>query len=401
MITKILVVEDSPLQLDAAEQAILTISEAQKRAYSIGVLQIDKADCATAARQFLEAAARDRLPYDILLLDLGLPENRGEDDNAERGFQIIELARATGAAKAITVISAFTEHDCVSRAFLKGATDFIGKPYSKDEMQIRVLNAWARAREEYLRKIIDERMKERAAILDERIRELAPYAERGVAQRFNDCFSQLIKSVGYETASLGEELGWRFNLRIGESSQDSIAQKLCAIEQSARAAEDEWNSLQGSLKSGSIAASRIIVEDALREIVESLRLCLNVQLDESLNRQTSALSFKDGVRTVLKEILVGGLSEVADLSAPRTTDVKIAVTGVMAEVVFADNFPALAAEDASAINEGKSIPPRDASWRAWGLSIVQQIAISGGGRLIVESGAGGAGNTITYQIPLA
>ena len=42
---------------------------------------------------------------------------------------------------------------------------------------------------------------------------------------------------------------------------------------------------------------------------------------------------------------------------------------------------------------------RDGQWRAWGLSVAQQVALRGGGRLIVEPLEGG--NLITYRVTLA
>jgi hypothetical protein len=58
--------------------------------------------------------------------------------------------------------------------------------------------------------------------------------------------------------------------------------------------------------------------------------------------------------------------------------------------------------DAQAINGGFAIGPNHGATRfgrAWGLSVVQHVALRGGGRLIVTPQQ--QGSQITYVIPLA
>jgi hypothetical protein len=104
---------------------------------------------------------------------------------------------------------------------------------------------------------------------------------------------------------------------------------------------------------------------------------------------------------IIREILTGGLSEIkeADPSTLPEVVVNIEKNVGMAEISFRDGFNPIPAEQAEQITKGEIIPPRDGQWRAWGLSVAQQVALRGGGRLIVEPMEGG--NLITYRVTLA
>jgi hypothetical protein len=104
---------------------------------------------------------------------------------------------------------------------------------------------------------------------------------------------------------------------------------------------------------------------------------------------------------VIGEVLIGGLSEMGenDFSKSWEVAVKAATVDGMAEISFRDNFKPIPAEQAEMITKGENIPPRDGHWRAWGLSVVQHIALRGGGRLIIKPQEDG--NLIIYRVTLA
>jgi hypothetical protein len=117
------------------------------------------------------------------------------------------------------------------------------------------------------------------------------------------------------------------------------------------------------------------------------------------------LSFKDAFRNnalmIIREILTGALSETKDDHTSTLPEVAVNIEkkAGMAEISFRDGFIPIPADQAEQITKGEIIPPRDGQWRAWGLSVAQQVALRGGGRLIVEPLEGG--NLITYRVTLA
>jgi sensor histidine kinase regulating citrate/malate metabolism len=105
---------------------------------------------------------------------------------------------------------------------------------------------------------------------------------------------------------------------------------------------------------------------------------------------------------VLREIILGGINELPDQNN-LSKDILITVDKIekdgKAEVRFADNMNPIPDEKEREINSGVSLPPDDGFGRAWGLSVVHQVARRGGGYLRVEPSV--QGNVITYFIPLA
>ena len=60
------------------------------------------------------------------------------------GIELLKLAKDQEAARGIIVISVFTD---LERYAMLAATDFLGKPYGKEELQARALGAWKAVRE--------------------------------------------------------------------------------------------------------------------------------------------------------------------------------------------------------------------------------------------------------------
>jgi hypothetical protein len=146
-------------------------------------------------------------------------------------------------------------------------------------------------------------------------------------------------------------------------------------------------------------AQEIILEQELHKLARDLSPCIAVRFIRPFECETIALSFHNNLQTVLKEILVGGLSEASNSTKTWRADVEVNIEKGMAAVRISDDFPPLAAESAARINNGDSFSLQNARLREWGLALAQHIALRGGGRLIVTPSE--AGNLTTYLIPLA
>jgi two-component system OmpR family response regulator len=70
--------------------------------------------------------------FDLVLLDVNLPK--------VDGFAILEKIRASAPAQPIIMISARTEKDDVTHGLRLGADDYIRKPFSVEELVLRVEN---------------------------------------------------------------------------------------------------------------------------------------------------------------------------------------------------------------------------------------------------------------------
>jgi CheY-like chemotaxis protein len=400
---RILVVEDEKPQAEATRHILRTIGPEELKEAGIDGVEVTLANCAADARHHLQRAVEDKKPYDIALLDLGLPENNGESESADQGLSVLSFIREHKAAHDVIIVSVFTELDrYVGPAFRLGASDFIGKPYNEEEMQARVLKAWSRIRESRRQIILNEMMKSS-------LKELAPYADKGISYQLGSCFTKFTRQVRRETDELRAAMLKEFGMSSPEELPGALAQRLAAVENSARDARDEWKRIQEPFKIADDSPRDLVVENAIIQLAEELRPCVTVRIEAPVQNETRILSFQDAYQDnalmVIREILVGGLiepdepGELNNKYKSWEVEVGIAVVDGMAEIHFRDNFNPLPIELAGKITKGENIPPRDGQWRAWGLSIVQHIALRGGGRLIVEPLENG--NLIIYRVTLA
>ena len=162
----------------------------------------------------------------------------------------------------------------------------------------------------------------------------------------------------------------------------------------------EWARLLESLSRDSEKPDTISVEECLRDLSDALIPCLKVkrvELDFPQSGDTRAISFQQDVEAVLKEIIVGALSELPDHGDTKTITIEVKTADSRAEVRFRDNLGPM--KDVEAINTGHSIISDPEFGREWGLSVAQLVALRSGGELFLESQTDG--NVITYFIPLA
>jgi DNA-binding response OmpR family regulator len=93
-------------------------------------------ECFSSAEEFL--AVPDRISsYDLIMLDLGLP--------GLNGFNLCEQIRQKDFFKPIIVITAMTEEDIAVSTFIKGADDFVRKPFGLEELYARIQRLLGRA----------------------------------------------------------------------------------------------------------------------------------------------------------------------------------------------------------------------------------------------------------------
>jgi CheY-like chemotaxis protein len=400
-----LVVEDDPGQLEGLAFAFRSISETERRRYGIDGITVEKADCARIEREKLEEAAKSEQPFDILLQDLSLPTNPGGKEEGVRvGLNLLEFAHNSKAAREIGVVSAFTDFESVSTAFLRGAVDFIPKPYDPSYLQGRILQLWER-----------RLMKESARVLGDRFKLLA--AESDLIYRVN-YLSSFVLTIQDEVGWMRRILSERFGLDAWNNSDDPLFQHLTTMEKTVKEAREELKDTTGFIRllleneesSTRTEVARVemqaaYLEDILHEVMNVVSACLatkRVIIKNPTGQKTQVISFGRDVRTVLSEIILGGVSELPDQN-DLSKDILITVDKIekdgKVEVRFGDNLNPIADEKAKTINSGVVLPLDGSFGRAWGLSVVHHVALRGGGHLNVAPSE--QGNVITYFIPLA
>jgi DNA-binding NtrC family response regulator len=161
-----MIVEDEKYQAEAVKHLLQQISSAQMKEAGIDGIEVAVADCAAEARRLLQQAALDSKPYDILLLDLGLPETPGNSESGDRGLEILETC-------VIVMLEELTA-DLATRATRMGAREILGKPLDADHVKdcLRLLPFAVTTRQPLVEELT-KKIRGRSSSLMNAIRQLA------------------------------------------------------------------------------------------------------------------------------------------------------------------------------------------------------------------------------------
>jgi len=393
---RILIAEDNKAYREDTENLLQHILPSDKQEYRIEEFVTKYAEAVTDGEKLLKEA-RKKQPFDILLLDLDMPDQPDgpREHQQYKGFRLLRKAKELGAALEVVIVSGFSEPPNILEALRGGASDFIDKSLDTEEKQMRILSAWRRALE-----------KRSDRLLDGRVRQLIPYDERAVAHYFTPCFSDLVQEVVFAAEGIERYAVERYNLDPERDSQDSLMQSLSLHNEAVKKAQKQWRCLQSKLSVAEPELTQVSIEKLLEGIQRELEPCLMIKetkLLYSSDTSTKVQSFQDDIAAVLREIVAGALSELANHGRPHRLQVTIKTDQVQkrAEVRFRDDLDPISQADADTINGGLNLTGDRKFGRLWGLQVTQQIVMLSGGRLQVEPDPERPGNVVICFIPLA
>ncbi len=392
----ILIAEDVKTQREDLENYIRALPKEQSRSLRIVDFDIVLSSCAADAKDKLLEPVRQENPFDLLLLDLNLPEHKGGRERLKNGFEVLEIAQSRRAAKETVIVSGYLEMSAnVLQSVRGGAADLFYKQTTGDELQFQ---------EAVLRSLRRTVARDSSTILEQRIKNLVPYAERGLVYHLGLCFSRSIQEVGRAGDAIRGELRERLGLDMEQDKSDLLLQQLGEIERSLQNGRQEWVRLQAALGLSTPASSSgVSLTEAVAKLEQSFEPALitkNAVLNATGLLPAKVLSFNGDGCAVLPEMILGGLAGLPEFTE-KSTELTLfsEVHDDWLDVTLRDNLPQFERNEARNINEGFGIGPDPRFSRAWGLSVMQQVALRGGGRLTVDPSGGG--NTIEYRIPRA
>lgn len=388
---RILVIEDKIKTLDYELDILKSIHPSTREKLGIGALQLDSAMSVDDANVHLESATE--CPYDLVLLDLNLPVRYPGDDSEslDNGFSLLATIGQNPRVKGVIVVSAYDTYKNVRSSFRGGAADFLDKPPTQASLEPAVLNTLSRLMTE-----------ESEQLLNQRIRNLVAYAEIGQAHTYKLVFNSLLQGITEASDNIEQYARERFDIDREKDNQDLLIQSLRAHEQAIAKARREWTGLQVPISKTAQGPEVGYVGQMLDDILHQLKPGLVVKriaLDRSDFDDRPVHVFENDVEAVLREIIAGILCELPNYGVEREIKIKCEFDDSRATVTFQDNLDPLPAESVIAINENRRILPDSQFGRVWGLSVVQHVALRGGGELVVRNERGR--NIIDYYLPLA
>lgn len=366
-------------------------------------LQIIRARSAHEARNYLAERTK---PFDLMLLDLELPNYPNGTLHVNEGLKVLKFALKVGAAKAIVVVSGKPEEINTVRRL--GVRDFVSKKYfKKEDLQSAVQkNLWQLA------------IPDSAEILAKRTFKLSPYFERSLIHQFGLYFSRSLHEIDRAGDAIARELLERFGLDPVYDGEDFLLQQLRGIREALQTGKTNWSNSQESLGLSDLSSPQAInVWSVVTDLEHRLMPCMIAKSAifkiGPLPNET-VLGFKSArkvhgdvevvlsdVEEILSEVVLGGLSELKNDS--HETGIELTLSGEADQnwvsIILSDNLPQMHPQDLAKIKQGVGLSCEKRFSRVWGLSVMQHAALQGGGRLSVETT--GEGNTIRYRIPRA
>jgi FixJ family two-component response regulator len=388
--SRILVVEDQREYMNYVLNCLDGITELEKKQKGISDFEVYQAETVEEAKRLLRES---KTPFDLVLLDMRLPVEPGGRIDAAHGLALLNFIHESQKAKGVIIISVLTDYKLVVEGFHGGALDFVVKPFDVEvtALPTSILNALARLLAE-----------ESGRILNQRIRHLVAYAEVGLVHSFKVVFKDLDDGVTKAADGIERYVRERFGLDEDANPNDSLILQLRSHRKVVSKARRDWARLQAELIPGDKALNVSQLGRMIEDIKESLLPCLAVKrvaFDLTDFAERPVTTFEKDVEVVLREIIVGALSELPDYSKESQIKISVSTEDTLAVVKFEDKFEPLPEDKIEAINQWQRVLPDTEFGRAWGLSVVQHVALRGGGNLKVETERGR--NVVTYKIPLA
>ena len=119
-----LILEDEPGLLEDFSKCVKRLELKPLLPHVKTRFHVDSASSAAEAKELLRKASSNAQQYDVMLLDLSVPENKGMPD-VEHGLKVLKIARDEDAVRSIVVVSGHREGMDSARSL--GATNFISK----------------------------------------------------------------------------------------------------------------------------------------------------------------------------------------------------------------------------------------------------------------------------------
>ena len=406
---KMLIVDDEERDRSRYATIFKNPSDAFRRAFGEVEFDIHPALSINGAKRELSRAKRESQLYDVVLLDMWLPEEDDSSAKDERGGLKVLEAIAPEEGTAVVAISAyFDDLDLVRGAFQSGAMDFVPKSAaSEQQIWSPVMSAWEKA---WLMGRYHE-----SELQLERLTRALEQATEELADRFAELLRAGMREMLEGVDQLAGVIRDRYMLREDRDSDDPMIQHIAVLRDVIRLTGKkalDARAMVGAREAdyGPVDVWRLLVEevgDRLRPAQVFRRVKLNVEPAEG---SFVVETFRPDLRAVLEETLFGamrggeGEHKPGDWLKPRPwrdvkVDFEVEAEGDerMLRIRIADQGDPIPEDVRLSVNAGQSVDLRHRRW--WGLWAARRIAHNGIGKLEVQLGAHN-GNMIVLSLPM-
>lgn len=366
---KILLVED-----DAGDRRLVEMALARS-GQDVG-FEVEAAETLSAALELLAAKV-----YDLVLLDLGLPDSRGVDTVGKICKINLQLP--------IIVLTGLADEEVGLEAIKKGAEDYLVKGQSLGYLLVRAIRyAIERKRTEQELKAVNAKLKEYDRLKDEFIMNVSHELRTPLTIFRNIVSNALGGAMGKISAKMRE------NLELAEKSVDRLARII-----------NDFLDIS-KIESGKMTLNKevIVIQSIVDEVAGTLQAVAeakNIGLEAQMPPEELLVNVdRDRIIQVLTNLIANAIKFTPEVDGRINVRVKDLVDEVGVDVE--DNGPGIASSDIDTVFSRfvqleKHIGPGEHG-TGLGLTIVKELVELHGGRIWVESRLG-AGSNFCFTLP--
>jgi signal transduction histidine kinase len=359
---------------------------------------------ASDGQQGLEKAFM--LRPDLVISDVMMPRMSGD--------QFVREMRTHSELDTVPIVMLTAKADDKLRVSLlrEGAQDYLMKPFSVEELRVRVGNLIAMKR---AREVLQEKLASQSEDLEGLANEVAVLLNREQkarrsAEEANRLKDEFLAVVSHELRTpLTPIFGWTRMLRTMKCNDAVLASALETIERNARTQEHIINDLldvsrivTGNLRLDVRPLELASVIEPAIDIVRPTAEAKNIRIETIVNRQTGMiLGDADRLQQVVWNLLFNAVKFTTE---GGRIDVHLQQSGSCVELIISDTGQGISPDFLPHVfdrfRQADSSTKRTHGGLGLGLSIVRHLTEMHGGTVQADSSGEGEGATFTVKLPL-
>lgn len=388
----LIIEDDDDIRRDLVETFVSPAS-GYVDAYQIPAFLVDEAATGSEADAFLSKAAVQFAPYDIVLLDIGLPQDaHSKNPSREVGAGLLKSlkARYSGACIAVIIESVHTELPIFLDALRQGAADFLPKPFSNEEIVRSVAQVYKAAHTRLANQW-------NACEKQRRERWLLVQTCAKVADEMAKVISDGLGDVVEKTRALGTLIHEYYQLDETRDRSHPICAALAIIQKMASDLGNDCAVKRSSFSPDSGPMSKMRIADVVNEAIDSLRpgfAYKHSRVNWPGGGGQFVHTFRDDIGMIVQELIFNAV-ETSPEGSTIGVSLQSKANEQSLELLVKDESSKLNDQARKAIAKGEVMG--QSFGRGWGLALAQRVATNIGLRLRIESSK--SGNTVVLSIP--
>lgn len=382
-VSTVLCIEDDPNYQEIVADALQGKAGALLDDLGVGPVELVFADTSSEGERLLREADRELKPYDVLLLDLGLPYAAGEAADPSEGKRLLGLVQSElkQACNCVVVQTDYTGFEHVRDVIRKGVADYLDKPFEPSDVRAAVAGASRRSQDSLALKWSElQRQQRQKWILSQ-----ACYR---VADSLMSTVSTAMAAVQDQCGAVQQTIQEEFRYDFVRDHDEPICRQVIGLSEAANNVTKQCSDHRPQVHGQSDEVESIALSETVAAILRELgagirhkRLRVNFSSDVG----PVVCSYRRDVEAIIREVAFGAIDSAPfgsqlEIQLVRDSDIRGAVLKIVDDGQPLTELP----KCSDAQPEFFPLPGRGVPEREWALSLVCRAVEGIGSGMIVD-----------------